>query len=380
MKKIIGFIILFISIFSFCLQASATPDIGVIPEEYQLDLYKARVLEIKDIIVHSEEHIVQIAEIKILNRDYKDRIYEVRSTLTGNPVYDIELKKGSLLSVHAEERDNGEVSFYIISYERSNSIIQLLVIFLLCLFIIGRWKGIKAVIALSIIILLILYILIPLLLKGYNPILVSVVVCAVATIITLTITAGFNKKASAAIIGTIGSLIVGGLIAYIYGFIAKLTGFSSSDAQMLLYLPNQVDFDFKGLLFAGIIIGALGACMDVSISISSALTEMQKENPHMSFKKLAQSGFNIGRDIMGTMINTLILAYTGATLSTMLIFVGFQRTLTEIINLDSIATEIVRAITGSIGLLFSIPFTIIAFGLLSNNYSIFKRGDKNANN
>jgi uncharacterized membrane protein len=341
-----------------------------VPEEYQLNLYKAKVLTIKDVIVDSidEDNTIttQIAEVKIYNKEYKGLITEVRSTLTGNPIYDITLKEGQMISVHAELNNDDSISFYVIGYERSNYILQLIIIFLLCLIILGGIKGLKAIIALSITILLILYVLIPLLLKGYNPIVISVVVCAIATLITLTIIAGFNKKSTSAILGTVGGLLIAGIIAFLYGILAKLTGFNSAEAQMLLYLPEQIAFNYKGLLFAGIIIGALGAVMDVSISISSALTEIEKENPKIKINELFNHGMTIGRDIMGTMANTLILAYTGSTLSMLLIFVGFQKTLNEIINLDSVATEILRAIAGSIGLIFAIPITTIAYIFITN--------------
>jgi len=156
-------------------------------------------------------------------------------------------------------------------------------------------------------------------------------------------------------------LVLGGLIAYIFGIVARLSGFSSPDASMLLYLPDAIAFDFRGLLFAGIIIGALGAAMDVAISIASSLTELQRENPNISAKNMIKAGFNIGHDIMGTMINTLVLAYAGGALTMLLLFVGFGTSFHHIVNLDFFATEVVRAVAGSIGLLFAIPITIAAF-------------------
>ena len=357
-----------ILIISFCFfvslnTANAEVDINAIPEEYQLNLYSAKIIEIKDTLVSGDIR-TQIAEIKILNKDLKGQIFEVRNDLTGNEIYDVILKENRKISVHIEEKDN-ELNAYVVGYERSGSLFQILLIFVILLFLIGGFKGLKAIISLAITIFLILFLLVPLLLNGYNPIAVSVLTCTLASIITFLIISGYNKKTASAIIGTVGGLLIGGLIAYFYGTSAKLTGFSSSDAQMLLYLPNQIAIDFRGLLFAGIIIGALGACMDVSISIASALSEIQKENPTISIKKLMKSGFNIGKDIMGTMINTLILAYTGGSITTMLVFIGFEKQFNEIINLDSIATEILRALTGSIGLLFAIPITVFAYTLIT---------------
>ncbi len=144
-----------------------------------------------------------------------------------------------------------------------------------------------------------------------------------------------------------------------------LTGVASESEQMLNYLPLDIAFDFKGLLFAGILIGSLGACMDVAIELTSSLIEIKTHQPKITDKNLIQSGFNIGKDIMGTMVNTLILAYTGSSLSLLLLFVGFEKSVSEIINLESISTEILRAISGSIGLLFTIPITIFIFLLIN---------------
>lgn len=337
---------------------------NTIPEEYQLNIFKAKILSVEE-IHYSADSKTQIAQIEVLNRELKGTIAEVRNTLTGNPVYDIDLKDGRLVTVHMEEWENGNIYFYVLGYERSNYILQVIGIFLVSLILIGGKKGLKAIVALGVTILLVIYLLIPLLLRGFNPIPISILVCALSSFITLTIIAGWNKKSISAIIGTVAGLVVGGLVAYIYGIVARLTGFNSAEAQMLLYIPDRIELDYRGLLFSGILIGALGAAMDVSISISSALSELYDQDPKLSFKQIINHGMNIGRDIMGTMANTLVLAYAGGALSMIMIFVAFNKTLHEIVNLDSFATEILRAAAGSIGLLFAIPFTAVSFAVLS---------------
>jgi len=333
-----------------------------IREEYQYDLYRARVIDLSEKTIYEEgqETVVQEAEIIILNKEKKGEEARITNTLTGDQVYDMPLTEGAHITVHLEND-----SFYFISYDNTRPLIILLLVFLISLLVIGGLKGLKALIALSATISLIIFVMIPLLLNGFSPIFASVLICALAAVITFFIISGVNKKSFAATIGTIGGLILGGLIAYGFGAFARLSGFSADDATMLLYLPTAIDFDYRGLLFAGIIIGALGAAMDVAISIASALSELQKENPNIPVKNLIASGFNIGRDIMGTMINTLVLAYIGGTITIMLLFVGFETPLFQIINLDFVATEIVRAVAGSIGLLFAIPITIFAYTTLT---------------
>lgn len=358
-------ILLFLLLLIFPLSVYA--ESNELSEEYQLNLYKAKVIEATK-TTKTEDTEIQYLKIKILNRDYKNYETEITNTLTNNG-YDIKLKKGDNISVHMELNEDTP-SFYFNSYDRSNHLLFLVIFFIICVMILGGLKGIKALISLVITILLILFGLVPLLLKGYNPILLSILTCIISSILTFVITNGFSKKTASAIVGVSGGLLVGGLIAYIFGVFAKITGFSSGNAQMLQYLPNGVNFDFKGLLFAGIIIGSLGACMDVAVSLASSLTEIKNHNPNINNKELIKSGFNIGKDIMGTMVNTLVLAYTGGALASILIFIGFNKGFNEIINLDSIATEIIRSISGSMGLLFAIPFTIFSF-------VFFSKGGKN---
>ncbi len=337
------------------------PGQGGVPKYYIYNLYRAQVISLVEEtqVIKGEKRVVQHAEIEILNRDKKGEIINISNTLAGDPWYDMPLEENMRITIHYEAGN-----FYFIAYDKTNALLLMSVIFLLIVLLIGGLKGLKALTSLAITILLIIFVMVPLLLRGASPIWVSIFICAIATCITFFIIAGFNRKSLSATLGTTGGLVLGGIFAYLFGFFARLTGFSAKDANMLLMLPHEIDFDYRGLLFAGIIIGALGAAMDVAISIASSLNEIKKENPQISVKNLIASGFNIGRDIMGTMINTLALAYLGGTITVLILFVGFQMNLYHIVNLDFIASEIVRALAGSVGLVFAIPFTIFAFVLI----------------
>jgi uncharacterized membrane protein len=129
---------------------------------------------------------------------------------------------------------------------------------------------------------------------------------------------------------------------------------------MLTYIPQAVTFDFKGLLFSGIILGSLGAVMDIGMSIASSIEEIHRVNPSLTRKELFSSGMNVGQDVMGTMTNTLILAYTGSSIPLLLLFMAYETSFVKILNLDIIATEVIRSLTGSIGLVVAIPITALA--------------------
>ena len=337
---------------------------GNLSEDYQLKLYRAKVLEVNEKKIG--DTIQQKIKIKILNKDMKNHETIITNTLT-NTTHDIVLDKGDKISVHMEIEDDTK-KFYFEGYDKTNSLILLLALFVLCVILFGGFKGAKSLLALILTVILILFVLVPLLLKGYSPIILSIITCIVATILTFTITNGISKKTLVAICGVSSGLIVSGIIALIFSVMTKITGITSGDAQMLQYLPNGDVFDFKGLLFASIIIGALGACMDVSMEITSSLTEIKRHHKKISNHELIKSGFNIGKDMMGTMVNTLILAYAGTSLSSILLFVGFEKSFSEIINLDSITTEIIRSLSGSIGLLCAIPATIFLFIFFEKNH------------
>jgi uncharacterized membrane protein len=187
---------------------------------------------------------------------------------------------------------------------------------------------------------------------------VSVFICLAATATSILLIGGFTKKSLAAIMGTIGGVIVAGIAAQLVIWYAPLTGLSSEEAQILRgsVLVQKPPF-YSGLLAAGMLIGALGVIMDVGISIASAVSEISKADAKMTMKELYDSGMNVGRDIMGTMTNTLILAYTGGALP--LLLLATQMPSIKLVNLDLFATEVASALSGSLGLVFTIPLTAI---------------------
>ena len=343
--------ILFLSPFSISAENVKT-------QELEYDLYRGKVIGVENTktFTGTTRTIEQKAMVEVVNRDKKGEIIEINNFLSGNDVYDMELREGDFITMNYD----GE-NLHFVSYDNFRPMILLTLFFIATILFIGRSKGVKALLALISTLLLIVWFMIPLILNGHNPILVSVITCTIATLITFLIISGINKKTLVATLGTVSGLVSGGLIAYVFGISARLTGFSSNEATMLMYLPSGIELDFRGLLFAGIIIGALGASMDVSISLASSLDEIKKQNPKIKAKEITKSGFNIGTDIMGTMINTLVLAYAGGFMVMFLVFNGFSVPFNQIINLDIVATEFVRAVAGSIGLLISIPATILFF-------------------
>jgi uncharacterized membrane protein len=312
----------------------------------------------------------QIVEIKITtDGPYKGKLIEAEYALSmsfSEKQKDALLKPGNEVLMVLELDDTGGISqAYIYSVVRDKHLLLLLIIFSVIILSVGRLKGLKALISLILTVLGIVYILLPLILKGFDPVFVSTWICIAIAGITLLLVSGYNKKTLAAIIGTSGGLICAGVIAQIVGEMAKLTGLGDEESQMLMFIPQDISFDYKGLLFAGILIGALGAAMDVGMSLSSAMFEIKEINPEIKKSDLLKAGMNIGRDMIATMSSTLILAYTGGSLQLMLLFMAHEVPFVDIINQDGYATEVVRSLAGSIGLILTIPITAIAVSFLS---------------
>jgi uncharacterized membrane protein len=304
----------------------------------------------------------QVVKVRILEGDYEGKEYLVENNLGDNEYYNIRVKEDQEI-ILVVDKTSDIMQVHISSYVRDKYEMYIVGLFLILLVVIGRVKGVKSIVTLGITILVILKFMLPLIIKGTSPILVSVIASVIITIFTLFVVSGINEKTISAIFGTLIGVLLSATIAYMVGTMASLTGLNSEESAMLLYLPGEVDLNLQGILFAGIVIGTLGAVMDVSMSISSSMHEIKSIKPDITIKELMESGMNVGRDIMGTMTNTLILAYTGASLPILMIFTAYNSTMTDVLNLDVIATEIIRAITGSIGIVLTIPITAVIAGI-----------------
>ncbi len=302
----------------------------------------------------------QTAKVKVLEGDYKNLVTSVTNEITDNPAYNIDLKPNAevILSI-TSSGNKPEVN--ISDYHRAPAIYALLLIFLAVFLILGGKTGLKALAGLVITVLLIAYVLLPLSIAGVYPLITAICICFIATVASMLFICGLTRKAAAAILGTVGGVLIAGIVASLVIKYAPLTGLSSEEAQILrgsMLIAGQKPAFYRGLLAAGMLIGALGVIMDVAISIASSVYEMARVNKELTAVELYKSGMNIGRDIMGTMTNTLILAYTGSALPLLLLV--SQMPVNKLVNLDLLATEIASALSGGLGLILTIPLTAFA--------------------
>jgi len=228
----------------------------------------------------------------------------------------------------------------------------------------GRKKGVNTILSLGLTCAAIFTVFIPAILSGFNIYLMAILVCMYTTIVTLLIVIGFNKKSLASVAGCVSGILAAGIIAIIMDRVLNLTGIVDEHSRYLINMPGGVKLNLRALIFAGIIIGAMGAIMDVAISIASSLWEIKEKAELISFKSLFRSGINIGRDIMGSMANTLILAYIGSSLSVVLLLSVFSGSALNLFNSEMIAVEILQALAGSFGILSAMPLTAVFCSVL----------------
>lgn len=255
---------------------------------------------------------------------------------------------------------------------RIKPLIVLGVIFALLLIIFGRSKGLQTLISLIFTIMAVFYVFVPAILSGYNIYIWTMIVGIYIIFMTLLIVSGISMKTAVAGIGCVSGMFFSAAMFFIMDYFLKLTGVIDQDSVFLLMLNPDRPIDLKGVIFGAIVIGAIGAIMDVAMSISSALYEMKEKYAANSFAQLVSSGFTIGRDIMGTMANTLVLAYIGSSLSVVLLLITYNPTLLDLMNREMVIVEILQALIGSLAILMTLPLTAIVAGTL---YS--RMGDKN---
>lgn len=301
--------------------------------------------------------------LKILSGEDKGKKRSAANIIPDNPAFAIVGQPGKkYLVTKVENLDTGNEDYFVIDYNRDYLIWILSGLFLITLIIVGGYKGTRAIISLMVTIFLISFVLIPSIEKGINPLFSAVVVSVLATALTMLLVAGANIKSLASTLGTGIGVTISGLIATLVIKIAPLSGLATTEA-MILWGNQLYQINFKGLLAAGMIVSCLGAVMDVAISVASSMQEVKAANPQYSFGNLFKSGMNVGKDIMGTMTNTLVLAYTGMALP-LLLLISHEQNPAKFLNLELVVSEITAAIAGSIGLIIAIPATALIMSYL----------------
>lgn len=359
---------IFLAIFLLPLFVSAQE----IHQELQ-GVWKARVT---DIISQEEKYIegtdtkevTQVINAEILEGDRKGEV------VTLNNDY-LVLKDGQIFFLNYFININGTEYYSVRDVDRIGGIFMLLGLFVVVVLIFGKFQGLRSLISLFFNFLVIIYVLLPVLLKGYSPILVSIVVGSFILFFAIFFTHGFNRSSTIAFSGTVISVALTGLLAFFSIKLLNLSGFFSEET-MYLNFNTSGSLNFEGLLLGGIIIGVLGVLDDIAITQVAVVSEIRSIGQHLSNKEIFDKAMHVGKEHVSALVNTIVLAYAGVSLPLLLWFSKSTAPINTIINNEIFATEIARTIVGSIGLIITVPITTILAVMVSKKISISKNSNR----
>ncbi len=265
------------------------------------------------------------------------------------------VRKGDTVLIYERHTSEG-YAYSFADYWRSDTLTLLALAFCAAVLVFGRIKGLNTLLGLGLTCLVVFMVFVPAILAGCNIYVWSILSCLYSIVFTLLIVNGYNRKTLIAAAGCFSGVLIAGLLTAALNRIMNITGMVDEQSIYLVQL-GESSIDLRAIIFSAIIIGATGAVMDVAISISSSLHELNEQMEHPTFGTLLRSGFTIGRDMMGTMANTLVLAYIGSSLATVVLIVAYNSSLMNIMNREMIVVDVEQALVGSLGILSAIPLT-----------------------
>ncbi|MCI5503518.1 MAG: YibE/F family protein [Anaerobutyricum sp.] len=296
----------------------------------------------------------QIVSLKLTSGKWKGKTVE--ATSSSSYLYGAHCKKGSKVIAIVSE-SQGEMTASVYSQNREMQLYLIIAIFVFTIILIGGKKGLASVIGLGFTILCILFLFLPMIYKGISPIWSAVLVVILTTVATMYLVGGISRKTMTAILGTVSGVLISALFAMLFCKMTNISGYNVSDIEDLIYIRDQTGIKVGELLFSGILISALGAVMDVAMSISSTIEEIHCQNSELTIKELFQSGMNVGKDMMGTMSNTLILAFAGGSINTLVFIFAYNYEYLQVVNMYAIGIEIIQGIASSMGVILTVPIT-----------------------
>nr|WP_273483186.1 YibE/F family protein [Desulforamulus ruminis] len=358
--------------------------LAVIPTGFPTNAYPnsiravSRVLEVNNDNVFSTIGFVfqgeQVCKVEILDGPFKGRQAYASNKFVGRLEVDKVFVKGDKALVVIDYTDQKIRHVNMIDHYRIHLEAFLVGIFGLFLVLFARWTGVKALLSFFLTVLMIWKFLIPMMLKGWDPIIISLFFVVTSTTTILFLVGGLNRKSVAAVLGSLSGTFLTSLLAIIFGKYFKIHGAVLPHSETLLY-AGYAHLNLTDILIAVVFIASAGALMDLAIDISAAVYEVVEKNPQISRAEAIQSGFNVGRTVIGTMTTTLLFAYTGGYIALLMIFMAQGTPVINILNLKYISMEIMHTIVGSFGLVAVAPFTAIIAGILFTQKSSNKKPD-----
>ncbi len=342
--------------FSFLL-LQATPLFAQELIQDEVEIVKAKVLEVlsqekKDVPGTDVQSIYQTIKVEIFEGNKKGEVITIENDF-------LVLKKGDRFFLrHNIDGMDGRETYFVRDLDRRGVMIGFITLFIAVVILFSGKQGLRSIISLVGSFFVILYVLVPSLIKGSPPVPTSITIATVILFLAIFLTHGFNRESIVAFLGTTTAVILTGILAYLGVTLAHLTGFVSDEAVYLNF-NTRGTLDFAGLLLGGIMIGVLGVLDDIAITQSAVVSELYKSASHLSRKEIYKKAIRVGKEHVGALVNTLALAYTGASLPLLLLFSTSDSSISSIINQEIFATEIIRTVVGSIGLILTVPITTL---------------------
>jgi uncharacterized membrane protein len=313
------------------------------------EIYKAEVLN----IVSSEQKEVEGLNVFGINQVITVKFLEGPETNSQATFLQdkLDLKKGEIIFIEKTDQ-----TYKVLEKNRMPMIWGIIILFFILIFLLNGFQGVKSILGLGISFVLIIFVLLPLIIFGINPLIVSIIIGGIILSIVLFLSHGFNKGSVIALVGTVGAIIFAGILSLLVSIWMRLTGMGDDMATTAMITTNSV-IDFADLLLAGIIIGMLGVLDDIAITQVAVVSEIKNANQNLKPVEVFTRALRVGKEHVSALVNTLVLAYTGASFPLLILLYQSGIRLDMLLSQEIVATEIVRTIIGSIGLIVAVPLT-----------------------
>lgn len=324
------------------------------------------------ITLATQPQLYQTMTVKVLEGAYKGQEFSVTYGKDQVRSDNFRFNLGDKIYILVGQGPDGTLHANYTDYDRSTVLLILLVVFMLAVLAMGRWKGLGSLVSLVISMFIILTYIIPHVLAGDDPVTVSLIGSGILLGLSLYLTYGWNLKTHASVISMVMALLITGGLTALFVNLAHLTGYGDENALYLIQL-SSVQINVQGLLLGGMIIGTLGILDDLVTSQSAAVVEIHGANPTLGFRQTFLRAIHIGQDHVAATVNTLVLTYTGASLPLLLVFTLANGSFSSLINAEMLAEEIVRTLVGSLGLVAAVPISTLVATLIIVNQEKLKR-------
>lgn len=297
----------------------------------------------------------QTLKVKLKTGERKGQEIEVQNELS--TTHNVLAGKGQNLIIKVDDPEGVEPYYGVFNYDRTSGILLILVLFAVLMLVIGGMKGLRSMAGLFFGLFLIIGFLLPVIYHGASPIGMGIITAVVITVVSMLLLNGASPKTWTAIFAATAGMLLAVLLYYIFSEILHLSGYNLEEAEELLIIQENTGLQVSQLLFTGILIASLGAVMDMTMSIATSLFEMKSIHPDMMKKEMFLSGMGIGKDMIGTMCQTLVLAFAGTGITALLVLIAYGTKTQALLSSDYLGIELMHSLTGSIAVVMSVPIT-----------------------